>query len=159
MEIGRVAVVGTGVMGRNIAATFARGGFEVLLVSRNPVGDKDLRLQHSMAHGAYRILDEGAADPATMDLVLKRMLGPRLAMTGLCERKNCAGVIMQAQQGIMPHLNHDRTPGPCCQQLAAEGHDGVKTGCGLYHWAGKDLMGLRRKNPDNLRRILAIASE
>jgi 3-hydroxybutyryl-CoA dehydrogenase len=283
MEIRRVAVVGTGVMGRGIATTFARGGFDVALVSRNPAGVKDPpegvrverdlppeadlviesipeqldlkqelfrrldalyggrtilasntsglplteigkatrhpevvvglhyfqpaeafefvelaeiadtrpdvierltlalaktgktalhlkkpvvgllinRLQHSMAHEAYRLIDEGAADPATIDLVLKRMLGPRLSVTGLCEQKDWAGVIMhaQAQQGIVPQLHHDHTPGPCCQELAAEGHDGIKTGRGFYDWTGKDVAALRRKNADKLRRILAIANE
>jgi len=89
------------------------------------------------------------------------MLGPRLSVTGLCEQKDWAGVIMhaQAQQGIVPHLHHDHTPARCCQQLAAEGHDGVKTGRGFYDWTGKDVAALRRKNADKLRRILAIANE
>jgi 3-hydroxybutyryl-CoA dehydrogenase len=283
MDIRRVAVVGAGVMGRGIAATFVRGGFEVTLVSRNPEGVRDVaegvrvtrdlpdeadlviesiperldlkrdlfrrldalyggnailasntsglplielarvarhpevvvglhyfqpaeafefvelaevagtrpdviermtaalaktgktalhlkkpvvgllinRLQHSMAHEAYRMIDDGVTDPAAIDLVLKRMLGPRFSVTGLCEQKDWAGVVMhaQAQQGIVPHLHHDRTPGRCCQQLAAEGHDGVKTGRGFYDWTGKDVAALRRKNADKLRRILAIAAE
>lgn len=36
MDIHRVAVVGTGMMGPGIAATFALGGFETILVSRTP---------------------------------------------------------------------------------------------------------------------------
>lgn len=36
MEVRRVAVVGTSVMGRGIATTFVRAGFDVTLVSRNP---------------------------------------------------------------------------------------------------------------------------
>jgi 3-hydroxybutyryl-CoA dehydrogenase len=89
------------------------------------------------------------------------MLGPRLSVTGLCEQKDWAGVIMhaQAQQGIVPQLHHDHTPGRCCQELAAEGHDGVKTGRGFYDWTGKDVAALRQKNADKLRRILAIANE
>jgi len=42
MEIRRVAVVGAGVMGRGIATTFARSGFEAALVSRNPAAVKDV---------------------------------------------------------------------------------------------------------------------
>ncbi len=42
MEIRRVAVVGAGVMGRSIATTFARSGFEVALVRRDPAAVKDV---------------------------------------------------------------------------------------------------------------------
>jgi NAD(P)-dependent dehydrogenase (short-subunit alcohol dehydrogenase family) len=51
MEIRRVAVGGAGVMGRSIATTFARGGFAVALVSRNPAC-----LRRASTHGPPRHL-------------------------------------------------------------------------------------------------------
>lgn len=160
VELAEVAGTRPDVIERMTAA-LAKTGKTALHLKKPVVGLLINRLQHSMAHEAYRMIDEGVADPAAIDLVLKRMLGPRLSVTGLCEQKDWAGVVMhaQAQQGIVPHLHHDRTPGRCCQQLAAEGHDGVKTGRGFYDWTGKDLAALRRKNADKLRRILAIANE
>lgn len=160
VELAEVAGTRPDVIERMTAA-LAKTGKTALHLKKPVVGLLINRLQHSMAHEAYRMIDGGVADPAAIDLVLKRMLGPRLSVTGLCEQKDWAGVVMhaQAQQGIVPHLHHDRTPGRCCQQLAAEGHDGVKTGRGFYDWTGKDLAALRRKNADKLRRILAIANE
>jgi 3-hydroxybutyryl-CoA dehydrogenase len=160
VELAEVAGTRPDVIERMTAA-LAKTGKTALHLRRPVVGLLINRLQHSMAHEAYRLIDEGVADPATIDLVLKRMLGPRLSVTGLCEQKDWAGVIMhaQAQQGIVPHLHHDHTPGRCCQQIAADGHDGVKTGRGFYDWTGKDVAALRRKNAEKLRRILAIAKE
>lgn len=160
VELAEIADTRPDVIERMTVA-LARTGKTALHLRRPVVGLLINRLQHSMAHEAYRLIDDGVADPATVDLVLKRMLGPRLSVTGLCEQKDWAGVIMhaQAQQGIVPHLHHDRTPGRCYQQLAADGHDGVKTGRGFYDWAGRDVAALRRKNADKLRRILAIANE
>jgi 3-hydroxybutyryl-CoA dehydrogenase len=160
VELAEVADTRPDVIERMTAA-LAKTGKTALHLRKPVVGLLINRLQHSMAHEAYRMIDAGVADPATVDLVLKRMLGPRLSVTGLCEQKDWAGVIMhaQAQMGIVPHLHHDHMPGRCCQQLAAEGHDGVKTGRGFYDWTGKDVAALRRKNADKLRRILAIANE
>lgn len=138
-----------------------RTGKQALHLKKPTVGLLINRLQHAMAHEAYRLIDDGVADAATIDLVLKRMLGPRMAVTGLCEQKDWAGVVMHAdaQRAIVPHLHHDGIPGRCCQELAASGHDGVKTGRGFYDWRGKNVAALRRKNADKLARILAIASE
>jgi 3-hydroxyacyl-CoA dehydrogenase len=63
MEIRRVAVVGAGVMGRGIASTFARVGFEVALVSRDPAQVKDLP-------EPIRVVRELPTDPAP-DLVIE----------------------------------------------------------------------------------------
>src|ERR1700730_10468910 len=63
MEIRRVAVVGAGVMGRGIASTFARVGFEEALVSRDPAQVKDLP-------EPIRVVRELPTDPAP-DLVIE----------------------------------------------------------------------------------------
>jgi 3-hydroxybutyryl-CoA dehydrogenase len=160
VELAEVANTRPDVIDRMTAA-LAKTGKHTLHLRKPVVGLLINRLQHAMAHEAYHMIDNGVADAATIDLVLKRMLGPRLSVTGLCEQKDWAGVVMhaQAQQGIVPHLYHNRTPGRCCQELAAAGHDGVRTGRGFYDWQGKDATALRRKNADKLARILAIASE
>jgi 3-hydroxybutyryl-CoA dehydrogenase len=63
MEIRRVAVVGAGVMGRSIATTFARGGFEVAPVTHNPAAVKDIP-------ESVRVTGE---PPPTADLVIESM--------------------------------------------------------------------------------------
>jgi len=160
VELAEVANTRPDVIERMTAA-LAKTGKQALHLKKPVVGLLINRLQHAMAHEAYHMIDNGVANAATIDLVLKRMLGPRLSVTGLCEQKDWAGVVMhaQAQQGIVPHLYHNGTPGRCCQDLAAAGHDGVRTGRGFYDWRGKDVAALRRKNADKLARILAIASE
>ncbi|HXR25595.1 MAG TPA: 3-hydroxyacyl-CoA dehydrogenase NAD-binding domain-containing protein, partial [Candidatus Binataceae bacterium] len=63
VPIRRVAVVGSGVMGRGIAITFAKSGFKVSLVSRDPGGVKELP-------SAISVVSEPPVDPAP-DLVIE----------------------------------------------------------------------------------------
>ena len=55
------------------------------------------RLQHSILHEAYHLLESGIATAEMIDGVAKHLLGPRMCITGLIEQKDLAGLEMHAQ--------------------------------------------------------------
>ena len=115
------------------------------------------RLQHSILHEAYHLLESGIATAAMIDGVAKHLLGPRMCITGLIEQKDLAGLEMhaQAQRSIVPTLDHTGVPNPLLQGMVARGDVGVRSGRGFYDWHGRDTAAIQRRASERLQRLLA----
>ena len=115
------------------------------------------RLQHSILHEAYHLLESGIASADMIDSVAKHLLGPRLCITGLLEQKDLAGLEMhaQAQRSIVPTLSHTNVPNAFVQGMVARGDVGVRSGRGFYDWSGRDTAAAQRRASDRLQRLLA----
>ena len=131
-------------------------GKEPIHVAKPVVGFLINRLQHAILHEAYHLIAEGAATPADVDAVAKRLLGPRMCVTGLIEQKDISGLVIhsQAQRSIIPALAHDHTPNPLLQALAARGEIGVKAGKGWYDWSGIDAQAATASAAGRLKHLL-----
>ncbi len=115
------------------------------------------RLQHSILHEAYHLLESGIATAEMIDGVAKHLLGPRMCITGLIEQKDLAGLEMhaQAQRSIVPTLSHTGVPNPMLQGMVARGDVGVRSGRGFYDWHGRDTAAIQRRASERLQRLLA----
>ena len=115
------------------------------------------RLQHSILHEAYHLLESGIATAEMIDGVAKHLLGPRMCITGLIEQKDLAGLEMhaQAQRSIVPTLSHTGVPNPLLQGMVARGDVGVRSGRGFYDWHGRDTTAIQRRASERLQRLLA----
>lgn len=131
-------------------------GKEPIHVAKPVIGFLINRLQHAILHEAYHLISEGAATPSDVDAVAKRLLGPRMCVTGLIEQKDISGLVIhsQAQRSIVPALAHDRTPNPLLQGLAARGEIGVKAGKGWYDWSGIDAQTATASAAGRLKHLL-----
>ncbi len=141
-----------------VAQAIVDCGKEPIHVAKPVIGFLINRLQHAILHEAYHLISEGAATPADIDAVAKRLLGPRMCVTGLIEQKDISGLVIhsQAQRSIVPALAHDHTPNPVLQALAARGEIGVKAGKGWYDWTGLDAQTVTTASADRLKRLLAF---
>jgi 3-hydroxybutyryl-CoA dehydrogenase len=115
------------------------------------------RLQHSLLHEAYHLLESGIATAEMIDNVAKKLLGPRMCITGLLEQKDLAGLEMhaQAQRSIVPTLSHTGVPNPYLQDMVARGDVGIRSGRGFYDWRNRDGAATQRRASDRLQRLLA----
>ena len=115
------------------------------------------RLQHSILHEAYHMLESGIATAEMIDSVAKRLLGPRMCITGLLEQKDLAGLEMhaQAQRSIVPTLSHTNVPNPYLQEMVARGDVGIRSGQGFYDWRQWDGGAAQRRAGERLQRLLA----
>jgi 3-hydroxybutyryl-CoA dehydrogenase len=139
-------------------AAIERTGKRVIHLKKPVTGFLVNRLQHALAHEAYHLIEQGLVDAATVDLVMKRLLGPRMCVTGILEQKDWSGIDTHAltQRAMIPHLHHVPEPSRLPQDLYAAGHYGVKTGRGFYDWADKNVAALRRRNAEKLAEIVAL---
>ena len=115
------------------------------------------RLQHSILHEAYHLLESGIATAEMIDNVAKKLLGPRMCITGLLEQKDLAGLEMhaQAQRSIVPTLSHTGVPNAYLQDMVARGDVGIRSGRGFYDWRNRDGAATQRQASDRLQRLLA----
>jgi 3-hydroxybutyryl-CoA dehydrogenase len=119
------------------------------------------RLQHSILHEAYHLLESGIATAEMIDNVAKRLLGPRMCITGLLEQKDLAGLEMhaQAQRSIVPTLSHTGVPNRYLQDMVTRGDVGVRSGQGFYDWRQRDGAAVQRRASDRLQRLLAYLEQ
>ena len=115
------------------------------------------RLQHSILHEAYHLLESGIATAEMIDNVAKKLLGPRMCITGLLEQKDLAGLEMhaQAQRSIVPTLSHTGVPNAYLQDMVARGDVGIRSGRGFYDWRNRDGAATQRRASNRLQRLLA----
>ncbi|MGH9253114.1 MAG: 3-hydroxyacyl-CoA dehydrogenase NAD-binding domain-containing protein [Vicinamibacterales bacterium] len=115
------------------------------------------RLQHSILHEAYHLLESGIATAEMIDSVAKRLLGPRMCITGLLEQKDLAGLEMhaQAQRSIVPTLSHTNVPNAYLQDMVARGDVGIRSGRGFYDWRNRDGAAAQRRASERLKHLLA----
>lgn len=142
-------------------AAVRRAGREPILLQRAINGYLINRLQHAILHEAYHLIEDGIATPEMIDKVAKRLLGPRLCITGLVEQKDIAGLGMhaQAQRSIVPTLSHTNIPSPYLQNMVARGDVGIRSGKGFYEWAGADAAAVQAEANRRLQRLLAFLDE
>ena len=116
------------------------------------------RLQHAILHEAYHLIERGIVTAADVDLVAKRLLGPRMSVTGLIEQKDLSGLDTHAlaQAAIVPHLHHGATPSPLIMNRHAAGRIGVKSGTGFYDWREMDVGEYRVWAAALLTRLLTL---
>lgn len=160
VELIRIAETKDEVIGA-VSGALARAGKQPILLNKPVIGFLINRLQHALVHEAYHLMEEGAVEASTVDLVLKNLMGPRMSITGIFEQKDLSGIDTHAlaQLAVVPHLHHGAEPSRICQDLHAKGDLGVKTGRGFYDWRDRDVDAVRKANADKLARILAIVRE
>lgn len=119
------------------------------------------RLQHAILHEAYHLIERGIVTAAEVDLAAKRLLGPRMSVTGLIEQKDLSGLDThaRAQAAIVPHLHHGAMPSPVVMDKHAAGRIGVKAGTGFYDWRRVDVPGYHAWAAALLTRLLALLDE
>lgn len=97
---------------KRAAELFGSAGFESVTLGHEVEGFVMNRLQGAVLREAYRLLDEGVADVAGIDSVIRKALGPRWALSGPFETAE-----LNTPGGIRAHA--DRM-GPAYKRMGEE---------------------------------------
>lgn len=112
------------------------------------------RLQHALWREAISIVEQGIADSATVDEVVKKGFGMRLPMLGPLENADMVGLdlTLQIHDYILKHIERSPEPSPLLRQKVKEGKLGFKTGRGFRGWSEESMKRCRRDLLEHLIR-------
>ena len=139
-----------------VARAIERTGKEPVRLYRPTVGFLVNRLQHAILHEAYYLIEAGVATAAEIDHAARRLLAPRMCITGLIEQKDISGLQVhgQAQCSIVPALYHNGTPSPMLQDMLAREESGLAAGQGFYDWTRCEVNEVRASASRRLNALL-----
>ncbi len=152
-------IAGTRTAAEAVARTadaMRRTGKEPILVRKPVEGYLINRIQHALLNEAYHLIEIGAATAKEIDDIAKRLLGPRMCITGVIEQKDLSGLKIHAaaQTALVPKLAHSGKPAAFVQDLAARGETGAEAGLGFYDWRACDAAAAASQARERLKRLL-----
>jgi 3-hydroxybutyryl-CoA dehydrogenase len=105
------------------------------------------RLQHALWREAISIVENGIAEPATVDEVIKEGFGIRLPVLGPLENVDMVGLdlTLAIHDYILKYLSSSPNPSPLLREKVEKGELGFKTGQGFYTWSAEEAQRSREK--------------
>jgi 3-hydroxybutyryl-CoA dehydrogenase len=99
------------------------------------------RLQHALWREAFYMVQEGIADPATVDDACKYGPGLRWPVLGPMENSDMVGIELSynIHNYILKHLADNHEPSPCLKEMLDRGDLGFKSGKGWQSWTPEQI--------------------
>jgi 3-hydroxybutyryl-CoA dehydrogenase len=141
-------------------ATFdlmAEVGKKPVKVMKDVPGFVGNRLQHALWREAISIVENGIADAATVDDVVKNSFGMRLPVLGPLENADLVGLDLtfQIHDYILKHIESSPTPSPLLKEKMDAGELGFKSGAGLQEWSPERMKAVRANLSQHLLKVMA----
>lgn len=104
------------------------------------------RLQHALWREAISIVENGIADPATVDEAIKNGFAIRLPVLGPLENADMVGLDMTLaiHDYILKYIESSPSPSPILREKVEKGELGFKTGQGFQTWSAEEADRSRR---------------
>ncbi len=111
-------------------------GKHAVKVKKDVPGFVGNRLQHALWREAVAIVDQGIADAATVDEVIRNSFGLRLPVLAPLGTADMVGLdlTLQIHNYILKHIDRSTEPASILKQKVEKGELGFKTGRGFQEW-------------------------
>ncbi len=105
-------------------------------VNRDVPGFVGNRLQHALWREAISLVENGIAEPAMVDEVIKYGFGIRLPVLGPLENADMIGLdlTLAVHNYVLKDIERSPAPSPLLKQKVEKGQLGFKTGGGFQKW-------------------------
>ncbi len=148
-------VKGKDTSGETLETTYQflqNAGKHPIRVMKDAPGFVGNRLQHALWREAISIVENGIADPATVDEAIKQGFGLRLPVLGPLETADMVGLdlTLAIHDYILKYLESSPGPSPLLREKVKGGELGFKTGQGFYSWPAEKAQMSRERLLDYL---------
>ena len=118
----------------------AKIGKKPAKIKKESLGFVGNRLQLAVLREAFYIVQQGIADAATVDDVMKYSLGRRWNLVGPLASIDLGGldVFYNISTYLFDDMDNGTGPSPLLAEKVKEGNFGAKTGQGFFSWQGED---------------------
>jgi 3-hydroxybutyryl-CoA dehydrogenase len=124
--------------------------------------DKDVpgfvgnRLQHALWREAISIVENGIAEPAVVDEVVKFGFGIRLPVLGPLENADMVGLdlTLAVHNYILKHLERSTEPSPALKEKVKKGDLGFKSGQGFQQWSADEARASHLRLQEHLLKVI-----
>ena len=105
------------------------------------------RLQHALWREAVSIVDQGIADAAAVDEVIKNSFGIGLPVLAPLETADMVGLdlTLQIHEHILRRIDRSMSPAALLRRKVERGELGLKTGRGFYEWDSEKVEQCRHR--------------
>ncbi|MCL2376466.1 MAG: 3-hydroxyacyl-CoA dehydrogenase family protein [Defluviitaleaceae bacterium] len=116
-------------------------GKKPILCKKDVPGFVANRLQHALWREAFYMVQEGIADPATVDDACKYGPGLRWPILGPMENSDMVGIQLSynIHSYILKFLADNHEPSPCLQEMLDKGDVGFASGKGWQEWPSDEM--------------------
>ena len=122
-------------------------GKKPILCKKDVPGFIANRLQHALWREAFYMVQEGIADPATVDDAVKYGPGLRWPILGPMENSDLVGIQLSynIHEYILKYLADNHKPSPCLKEMLDKGDVGFSSGKGWQEWTPQAIEELKIK--------------
>ncbi len=137
-------------------ALLSKAGKHPVRVDRDVPGFVGNRLQHALWREAISIVENGIAEPAVVDEVVRYGFGMRLPVLGPIENADMVGLdlTLAVHDYILEHLERSPEPSPALKERVEKGDLGFKTGRGFQEWPPEKARESRLRLQEYLLRVI-----
>lgn len=124
-----------------------RVGKKPVRVKKDVPGFVANRLQHALWRESLYLVEQGIADPETVDECIKYSFGMRLPVLAPLENMDMVGLDMTLaiHDYIFKYLNNSELPSALLREKVDKGELGFKSGRGFQSWSNKDIAASKEK--------------
>ncbi|MFV0440319.1 MAG: 3-hydroxyacyl-CoA dehydrogenase family protein [Lachnospirales bacterium] len=129
-----------------------KSGKKPILCKKDVPGFIANRLQHALWREAFYMVDEGIADPKTIDEACNYGPGLRWPVIGPMENSDLVGLdlSLNIHNYILKHLADNHEPSKVLKEMYESGKNGFKTGSGWQDYTEEEMKSIK----DNLQKYL-----
>jgi len=135
-----------------VAHLLEKAGKQVVVLKRFFPAYIVNRIQFAITRTAFEIIENGWADPATVDLAVKASLGIRLPIVGVIQSCDFTGM------DIVKNALGEKPP-RFVTELVEKGDLGVKTSKGIFDYGGRSEAEVLKKRDRQYLKVLAKLEE